>query len=109
VLLPFVLVGGGAVGVLVMVAPLSGAGRCHRHTTHTQEWAAKTAVRVEDGGAGPAGAGVKSLGVFLDLRALRLGEHHTEDASTVLEEPPIDVRGTLLQALQLRLRSVPQF
>lgn len=40
------------------------------------------------------------------LRALGLGERRTEDASTVLEEPPVDVRGALPQAPQLRLRRV---
>jgi hypothetical protein len=44
--------------------------------------------------------------VFLGLRTFRLGERCTEDASTVLEEPPIDVRCALLQTPQLRLRRI---
>jgi hypothetical protein len=42
--------------------------------------------------------------MFLGLRTFRLGKRHTADASTVLEEPAIDVRCALLQAPQLRLR-----
>lgn len=44
--------------------------------------------------------------MLLGQHTLRLGERGAEDARTVLEEPPSDVRGALLQAPQLRLRRV---
>lgn len=44
--------------------------------------------------------------MFLGLRTLRLGERCAEDARTVFEEPPTDIRGALLQAPQFRLCSV---
>ena len=44
--------------------------------------------------------------MFLGLRTLRLCERCAEDARTVLEEPPTDVRGALLQTPQFRLCSV---
>lgn len=44
--------------------------------------------------------------MLLGLHTLRLGERGAENARTVFEEPPSDVRGALLQAPQLRLRRI---